>query len=89
MALLEEKLAKKVRKYAFHAVKQDAKTATTESKETLTLVTQDMMLSLEGLLTESVLDAAMKDAKEGKFDNEKFDDTVATKVVEFVKGLFQ
>lgn len=86
---LEEKLAKKVRKYAFAAAKQDAKTATTESKEALTAVAQDMMTSLEGLLTESVLDAAMKDAKEGKFDNEDFGDTVATKVVEFVKGLFQ
>lgn len=79
---LEEKLHKKVRKYAFHAAKQS-------DAETLSLATQDMMVSLEGLLTESVLDAAMIAAKNGEYDNEDFGDTVATKVVDFVKGLFQ
>lgn len=79
---LEEKLHKKVRKYAFHAAKQS-------DADTLFAATQDMMQSCEGLLTESVLDAAMKDAKEGKYDNEDFGDTVVTKVVDFVKGLFQ
>jgi hypothetical protein len=91
MATLEEKLHKKIRKYAFHAVKQpDSKSADFASaSETRTIAAQDMMQSCEGLLTESVLDAAIKDAKEGKYDNEDFGDTVATKVVDFVKGLFQ
>jgi hypothetical protein len=66
---LEEKLAKKIRKYAFSAAKQDA---TAVSKETVVSDAQDMMTSLEGLLTESVLDAAMVAAKKGDYDKEDF-----------------